>query len=107
GWPGAQLRVLESRFLPSREAFLRGKGFFLIPSNCFSHVHKPTQKEKKGAGKAPTRHKPPPPHKKTEIGRASCRERATSTDGSQGRNVTGVRTCALPISGGLVHNSGF
>src|SRR5699024_5727318 len=30
-----------------------------------SHVHKPTQKEKRGQGKAPTRHQPPPPHKKT------------------------------------------
>src|SRR5699024_7047637 len=37
-----------------------------------------------------------------EIGRASCRERGDDTvvaeDGIRDRNVTGVQTCALPIS---------
>src|SRR5699024_8437887 len=42
--------------------------------------------------------------KEQEIGRASCRERVQSTkvreaeDGIRDRNVTGVQTCALPIS---------
>src|SRR5699024_10723129 len=41
-----------------------------------------------------------------EIGRASCRERverweiAEAEDGIRDRNVTGVQTCALPISSG-------
>src|SRR5699024_5131490 len=35
-----------------------------------------------------------------QIGRASCRERReVSADGIRDRNVTGVQTCALPISG--------